>query len=610
MKNRIKRGIKTAVLALMLGTVFYPLHTKAAIPEITYDPNDTKTGFHLEVDMQSDCIHQADIQTKTIECNLSGLNRSQGEIGSSLIVTGGLGYQTLFSTRTPNGTGADRVGNIVYTAYISFAGMGVELAGNYTCPGDGYAGYAYFKHYFSHCDYTGADYFVGSGHTWLGCARGDVGINEFHPNDFSHVLTRYKFVTNNYTVTYNGNGATSGSMADQKPVYDLQFNIRANSYKRTGYTFTGWNTKKDGSGTSYKNSESVKNLTATNNGTVTLYAQWKANSYTVKYDGNGATSGSMTDQKSVYDQQFKLRTNNYEKIKYTFTGWNTKKDGSGTTYQNSALIKNLTATNSGIVTLYAQWKANSYTIRFDGNGATDGTMKDVTAVYDEESTLPENGFIRTTEQGESVFVGWNRDSDVHEAEVNNQGVIKNLAEEDGGAVVVLYAIWDDCPTIDACDRYFTLSYAQEGKITEEELLSTATAVDREEGALENRTSLQTEIVGLNGSLSLYGYAVTDFTNLTDSGGVSMTYRAVDYMGNAVLETVTIYVTSTEPVVEEVRYVRSVNKKYYMESYDKGGMHPDSVWRKKEGYKELLWNIFEKFSNNTPEQVYRIKSKNM
>ncbi len=79
---------------------------------------------------------------------------------------------------------------------------------------------------------------------------------------------------NTYTVQFNGNGSTSGSMSNQSFTYATAQNLKANAFTRTGYTFADWNTKADGSGTSYINQQSVNNLTTTNGGTVTLYAQW------------------------------------------------------------------------------------------------------------------------------------------------------------------------------------------------------------------------------------------------------------------------------------------------------------------------------------------------
>ena len=76
-----------------------------------------------------------------------------------------------------------------------------------------------------------------------------------------------------YTVTYNGNGNTGGSTASQTKVSGTALTLNANGYTKTGYAFTRWNTKADGTGTSYAAGASY-----TDNAAVTLYAQWvKAN---------------------------------------------------------------------------------------------------------------------------------------------------------------------------------------------------------------------------------------------------------------------------------------------------------------------------------------------
>ena len=160
-----------------------------------------------------------------------------------------------------------------------------------------------------------------------------------------------------YTIVFKGNGSTSGKMAQQKVTYGSGKKITANAFKKKGYTFTGWNTKADGSGKSYKNKADGSKLTKTSGKTVKLYAQWKANKYTIKYNGNGSTSGKMSAKKNCqYGKKYKLAANSYKKKGYTFAGWNTKKDGSGKSYKNKAQVKNLTTKSGGTVTLYAQWK--------------------------------------------------------------------------------------------------------------------------------------------------------------------------------------------------------------------------------------------------------------
>ena len=165
---------------------------------------------------------------------------------------------------------------------------------------------------------------------------------------------------NTYYVAYNGNGHTSGSMSNSTHTYGVAKNLTANAYAKTGYTFAGWNTATNGSGTSYSNQQSVTNLTSTSGGTVTLYAQWTANKYYVAYNGNGSTSGSMSNSEHTYGVAKNLTANAYAKTGYTFAGWNTAANGSGTGYTNQQSVINLTSTSGATVTLYAKWTVNTY----------------------------------------------------------------------------------------------------------------------------------------------------------------------------------------------------------------------------------------------------------
>ena len=171
-----------------------------------------------------------------------------------------------------------------------------------------------------------------------------------------------------YTVKFNGNGADSGSVANQKITYGSRTALSANKFQKKGYSFKSWNTKKDGTGTTYADKADGSKLTKTNGATVTLYAQWTANKYTITFNGNGSTSGSMKKLSSLkYGKTYTLTKNSYKKKGYTFKGWNTKKDGSGKTYKNKAEIKNLSAKSRGKVTLYAQWKKTTYKITYQLN---------------------------------------------------------------------------------------------------------------------------------------------------------------------------------------------------------------------------------------------------
>ena len=140
-----------------------------------------------------------------------------------------------------------------------------------------------------------------------------------------------------YSVAYNGNGATSGSMSKSNHTYDTAKNLTTNGYTRNGYAFLGWSTSPNGS-VQYGDGQSVSNLTATNGETVNLYAQWKQLGYEIDYDGNGAEGGSTSGQFVPYNKTTSLNKNGYYKKGYKFKEWNTKTNGSGESYKDQQKI--------------------------------------------------------------------------------------------------------------------------------------------------------------------------------------------------------------------------------------------------------------------------------
>lgn len=86
-------------------------------------------------------------------------------------------------------------------------------------------------------------------------------------------VVNYYYNRTGYTVVFDGNGATSGTMAAQQMPIDIAKKLDTNTYKKTGSLFTGWNTKADGTGTSYADGQRVTNLGVPNS-EVTLYATW------------------------------------------------------------------------------------------------------------------------------------------------------------------------------------------------------------------------------------------------------------------------------------------------------------------------------------------------
>ena len=251
--------------------------------------------------------------------------------------------------------------------------------------------------------------------------------------DDGDVVTLYAvWSANTYVVIFDGNGGTSDDVVpNQGMTYDQEEALNENMYSRVGYDFAGWNTAADGSGDAYADKATVKNLTES--GTVTLYAQWTPHTYSVEYDANGG-DGKMEPSEATYDVAVVLKDNEFTRTGYTFVGWALDSAATTPDYLEGESVTNLAT--DGSVTLYAVWQANSYTVVFDANCADyDGTMADMTMVYDETYTLLANEFTR---EG-YVFAGWatEADGDVVYADLDD---VKNLSDVDGDTVI-LYAVW-------------------------------------------------------------------------------------------------------------------------------------------------------------------------
>ena len=193
--------------------------------------------------------------------------------------------------------------------------------------------------------------------------------------------------------------------------------IRAGYHSENTYTVDSYDSKVSlnaGSGI-YANTQDMAKtagkLTDLENGNVTIniYAYWIPNTYVIKYNGNGSTSGSMTDSSCTYDTAFSLSKNTFSRKGYLFCGWNTQSDGKGTPYKDNESIKNLSSENEKTIILYAQWTPIKYTVKYDANGGTGEVPADTTHTFNEKGTIyPENALAKNafTRKGYK-FSGWN-----------------------------------------------------------------------------------------------------------------------------------------------------------------------------------------------------------
>lgn len=257
-------------------------------------------------------------------------------------------------------------------------------------------------------DYSGS--LSGSGDDALGLTFSFSNVSQGDVLTFCHA---YVFGTSfddavsgsacTVTLTYDAQGG-SGAPGDQTGDAASNVTVSSTVPTRTGYTFTGWDTVANGSGTDYAGGATY---TLPNSGTDTLYAQWQINTVTLAYDPQGGT-GQPGDQTGNAAANVTVSSTVPTRSGYTFTGWNTAANGSGTDYAGGATY---TLPNSGTDTLYAQWtpvvaNATPVTLTYDPQGGS-GEPGDQTGNAASTVTVPRTVPIRRVYR----FTGWNTAAD-------------------------------------------------------------------------------------------------------------------------------------------------------------------------------------------------------
>ena len=208
----------------------------------------------------------------------------------------------------------------------------------------------------------------------------------------------------------------------------------------------------------------------------------------------------------------------------------------------------------------------------------------------------------------SVFMGWSLEDgkDTFIPQWKAGDAVRNLVAEDGGEIT-LYAVWDDCPWIQAQDLYYTLEQAQSGFITEEEILSHATATDREDGSPilpgTNPAPSDPEVFT---SFTIPDYQAEEFTNLQHDFATSENLTVVDHVGNTYVKQIMVHVTDTTPVkVKPEGKTRFISEKYFNLDHEHGGLEENSIWMTDPDYHSALQKAFDNLKNDTPEDEFLI-----
>jgi uncharacterized repeat protein (TIGR02543 family) len=225
---------------------------------------------------------------------------------------------------------------------------------------------------------------------------------------------------NTVTLAYDPQGGT-GEPADQTGDAGSDVTVSTTEPTRDGYTFTGWSTTAGGSGTDYSGGDTY---TLPNSGTDTLYAQWEFNDVSVTLTGDPGSDATVPTTVPTRDG-------------YTFKGWNTAEDGSGTNYSGGDTY---TLPNSGTVTLYAQWEINTVTLIYDPQG---GTAEPGDQAGDAGSDVTVSSTVPTRDG--YTFTGWN-------TAANGTGmdcVGGDIATLPSSGTLTLYAQWASVATTGA-----------------------------------------------------------------------------------------------------------------------------------------------------------------
>jgi len=154
-----------------------------------------------------------------------------------------------------------------------------------------------------------------------------------------------------YTVEYNANGG-DGEMDDSEFTYNKSQELRPNAFILDGYVFAGWSTSKEGD-VEYANGESVLNLTSIPGDTITLYAKWGFNIFTVSYVANGG-SGYMSPDIIPLGQDFTLAANTFTREGYFFIGWSLLNNGE-VHCEDGDVIEGVDVIAGETIRFYAVW---------------------------------------------------------------------------------------------------------------------------------------------------------------------------------------------------------------------------------------------------------------
>lgn len=486
--------------------------------------------------------------------------------------------------------------------------------------------------------------------TFSGKLRADGVDTRYWINDActssSYALAKYKVILNKGTGIKNVFGGGE---------YTCGQKVTINAEMLPGYHWREWTGDYNTAIQKYTFDMPARNITMTANG--------EANEYTIHFDSNDGTEVTPIPDMTVrYDEELTLPDAADAYIRYTLDGVNVTQnilDGTIVLDENGAVMMMLdeetgtmTTPDGAIVSedgITTKTNADgSTTVTYpDGNIVTvspEGVKTEIGADGSKKVIYPDGNVVYVNPDGTgggtdtetnavdmtsaqadsvddqdeepqpdkkayaSVFLGWSseEEKDVYGAQwqagetLRVSDLIDYLGLTDmNRATATLYAAWDDCPWIVAENLYYTLMQAQSGFITQDEILSHATAYDREDGS-----PIAPGVHEDGTSFAIPDYSSTDFTQFEHEGSCTENLTVVDSVGNTYRKQITVYIVDTTPVaVKPEGTTRFINEYYYNQPYENGGLEDNSIWKTDPEYAAVLQQAFDNLKNDTPEETY-------
>ena len=417
----------------------------------------------------------------------------------------------------------------------------------------------------------------------------------------------YYYERHLYNVTLNAGTGIEKTIGAGPYRYGQSVTIDANV--KEGYHWLNWTGNYTGGSGGDQTVDTKKFTFTMPAGDVTMTANAEANRYTIHFDPNGG-AGHIDDIETTYDTDVTLpdvwnADGTAAYVKYTLDGQNVT-DGVISGAIPKAMMagyeeEDAESEETGIEDTETKDDENSDIEDEDtGKDGNDAELDEIEE--DKKAEAPKKKVYA------SIFMGWaledGKDTFIPKWKAGD--IVQNLVAEDGGEIT-LYAVWDDCPWIQAQDLYYTLEQAQSGFITEEEILSHATATDREDGSPilpgTNPAPSDPEVFT---SFTIPDYQAGEFTNLQHDFATSENLTVVDHTGNTYVKQIMVYVVDTTPVVEKPEgKTRFISEKYFKLDHEHGGLEENSIWMTNPEYHAALQRAFDNLKNDTPEDEFLI-----